>query len=776
MPSFNAPTAARPVVQGAILASVLGAALAMPVAARADETPASDSMLADAGEHDVPIIVNGMRYPDANPNAANGAPLQIERSTNDRLTEPVRDTPRSITIIPRQAMEDIGANSFRDVARSTPGVTLGTGEGGNAFGDRIFIRGFEARNDVYIDGLRDPGVSSRELFAVEQVEVLRGPSGAFGGRGTTGGLVSLQSKQPVFGSSFARFDGGVGTSDYFRGTIDANAGTGPLAVRVNLLGQSADTPGRDYVYSRRTGGAVALAWRATDNLTVSADYYHFRLTGLPDYGVPFDVTTQRPYAVDRDNYYGVVGRDFLYNAADIGTVRVDYAPIDGLKMRAVGRWGRTQNSYVVGAPGAVCRFARAANGTCPTSGTQLPEAQFTVASGAQRRDAETEAKSALFDTTAEFETGPLRHTMVLGFEWGNETIDFYRQNIAAYVEDAAGNPGPVPSFVRNLINPDPRVGGRIPVDRDNSIAPTQVSIDTSAAYLIDTIHVGRAWALTLGARIDGYDIDLFNPDASNAPGLQPLSVASSSTLFNWQASLTYKPIEALTFYGSIATSANPSGEQIDGNGLSYDGLAPQTADLSPERNRSYEAGVKWQVADGRLLLTAAAFRIDKRDAREQVSPGVYANVGDLRAQGIELGVAGNVNSRIELFGSYTYNDATITASANPANVGRRFANVPQHSGSLLMTYALTSRVQIGGQVYAQDKVYGGSQAAGTSQLPAYVRFDAVARWRPIDALELRLNVLNVLDKTYYEAIYRSSSPFAYVAPGRSAMLTATIRL
>ena len=161
---------------------------------------------AQAQDHKDPdIIVIGQR--DVNENAEPEAPYKAE-SSDGKFTDKVLDTPKTQTVIPKEVIEDIGANSFREIVRSTPGVTLGTGEGGNAFGDRIFIRGFEARNDVYIDGLRDPGVTSREIFAIEQIEVIKGPSAVFGGRGTTGGLVSLQSKRAQFGNDFVVAEGG----------------------------------------------------------------------------------------------------------------------------------------------------------------------------------------------------------------------------------------------------------------------------------------------------------------------------------------------------------------------------------------------------------------------------------------------------------------------------------------------------------------------------------------------------------------------------------------
>lgn len=761
------PSATPVRIGGALLAAAMAAVVAPAPAYAADESAYDES-----DQDSRPIIVTGERLPDANPNADPNAPYRVIQSDNDRLTEPLRDTPRSVTVIPKEVIEDIGATSFRDVVRSTPGVTLGTGEGGNAFGDRIFIRGFEARNDVYIDGLRDPGAYSREIFAVEQIEIIKGPSGSFGGRGTTGGLVSLQSKNARTDSNFAIIDGAVGTENHYRGTFDANLSTGErFGIRINGMVQNSDTPGRDFVEAERYGIAAAATFRITDTLVLSGDYYRTRLDGIPDFGHPFDTVTQRPYKVDRDNHYGVIGRDFIDNRADIGTLRLDFDPIDNLSFRAMGRIGETVNRYIVGTPGAVCRVARTATGACPTTGTILPEDQFTVTAGGQRRDSVTTSKSGLFDATARFDTGGIEHTLVIGGEYSHEEVDVYQLNIAAFIEDANGNQISVSPFVRNLLNPNPVLAGTIAVTRNSAIDPTVATVESLGAYIIDTIKFTPQLSATLAGRIDSYDIELFNPDASTAAGLQPLTINNSANFFNWQASLVYKPAEALTFYASYATSSNPSGEQIDGNGVSYDGLAPQTAALAPERNRSIELGAKWEI--GSLLLSAAAFQITKANAREQIAPNVFDLVGELRSRGVELSVAGNITSRLQVFGGYTYTDATIEDSTVVANVGRRFANIPQHTGSLLVTYALTDRLQIGGQVHAQDEFFGGTLAAGTAEAPGYVRFDAVARWRPIDALELRLNVLNLTDKTYYDAIYRSGSPFAYVAPGRSATLTAS---
>ncbi|WP_295846225.1 TonB-dependent receptor plug domain-containing protein, partial [Tardiphaga sp.] len=143
----------------------------------------------------VPFPNAGGLVGDRNPYADPSAPYKSDRLAGNKFSEPLLNTPRTVTVLTKEILEDKNATSLRDVARSTAGVTLGTGEGGNAFGDRFFIRGFDARNDVFIDGIRDPAVSIRENFFTEQVEILRGPASSFAGRGTAGGAINIVTKQ-----------------------------------------------------------------------------------------------------------------------------------------------------------------------------------------------------------------------------------------------------------------------------------------------------------------------------------------------------------------------------------------------------------------------------------------------------------------------------------------------------------------------------------------------------------------------------------------------------
>lgn len=730
---------------------------------------ASESIDAD-GAREPNIIVTGHREADANPNAEEGAAYKVNRSTNGKFTEEVRDTPKSVTIIPKEVIEDVGATTFRDIARTTPGVTLGTGEGGNAFGDRIFIRGFEARNDIYIDGLRDPGVSSREVFAIEQVEIVKGPTGAFMGRGTTGGSVSLQSKKPQLTNDFLVAELTGGTNEMLRGTIDGNyALSDTLALRVNALYHTADTPGRDHVDSERWGGTAALEWAASDAFTLRADYYHFRLDGMSDYGHPFDSTTQEPYDVDADNFYGAVGRDFLKNGADIGTVGMEWTVADDVTLSSQARYGEVTNRYVVSVP----RSPRAVSSDPLENADDLAAGfvpgQLVVDTGSPQRNAKTKYFANVTSLTAEFDTGGISHTLVAGGEYAHEKITNLRYTFPEFVENDAGMQIGTPSgFTRDLFDPDPVLGYTIPAIVDTSRAPAVTTVESFSLFALDTIKISDQWQVLLGGRYDTFDIKAEGEGRGAA-----YSVASDVDFFNWQASLLYKPVEPASLYASFATSSNPSGEQLDSSSPTYGGVVG-VEDLQPERNRSWEAGAKWEVADGKLLLTAAVFRIDKTNAREQTAPGVYELVGKLRSQGVEFGVNGNITPRWAIFGGYSYLDATIRNSADPDLDGVKFANVPKHNFSLLTTYAMTDRLSAGVQAYYRSRIYGGSAGAGTASVPGYWKFDAVARYQATDRVQLRANVLNVFDKRYYDAIYRSGSPFSYVAPGRSATLSVEV--
>ncbi|MBS0608429.1 MAG: TonB-dependent receptor plug domain-containing protein, partial [Proteobacteria bacterium] len=175
-----------------------------------------------APAHTLPAVTVQEQAIDPNPNAEVGAPYKAKTSADTRYTRPLAEIPQTINVITKSAIDDSGATDLKQILAAQPGITLGTGENGNAFGDRYIIRGQEARSDVFVDGLRDPGITIRESFAIEQIEITKGPNSTFAGRGSAGGAVNAVTKQATLDYDFTRVSAGVGTDNHHRVTADMN--------------------------------------------------------------------------------------------------------------------------------------------------------------------------------------------------------------------------------------------------------------------------------------------------------------------------------------------------------------------------------------------------------------------------------------------------------------------------------------------------------------------------------------------------------------------------
>src|SRR5262245_47612217 len=206
--------------------------------------------------------------------------------SSPKYTQPLRDTPQTLVVIPQSVLQDQGATTLRDALRNTPGITLTAGEGGTAPGDNLLIRGFSARNDVYIDGARDTGVVSRDTFNVEAVEVAKGPSSVTAGRGSTGGSVNLVTKTANL-QNFASGRVTAGNADYKRTTLDVNRRLGEtVAFRLNGMWQDAGVPGRDEVTQKGWGFAPSVGFGLGTRTDLTISYQHLQQNNLPDYGLP----------------------------------------------------------------------------------------------------------------------------------------------------------------------------------------------------------------------------------------------------------------------------------------------------------------------------------------------------------------------------------------------------------------------------------------------------------------------------------------------------------
>jgi catecholate siderophore receptor len=369
---------------------------------------------AKSGEATTQPQPSGKAAKDANPYADPKAPYKVDRSASGKFTEPLVDTPRTVTAVPEQVLKDTAVKSVRELARQVPGVTLGFAEGGNAFGDRIYIRGFDARGDIYVDGIRDPGNASREAFSVQQVEIYKGPAATVGGRGTAGGAVNIIPKKANESDNFFNLSQMFGTDHTFRTTVDLNRVLGPgLAVRGNLLFHDGEVAGRDFIEDRRWGGFLTAAIKASENVRITLDYYRYRTDGIPDFGVPLNTTQKLPwteFGLPRTAWFGNAGRDFMKNAQDVFTATLEVKFSESAKLTSRSRTGRTTVDYLASGPNGVADPATPAT---------------TINVGNPNRFQEAELFVNQTDLTLKFDAGAWKHTVVAGIEVSREDLSRY---------------------------------------------------------------------------------------------------------------------------------------------------------------------------------------------------------------------------------------------------------------------------------------------------------------------------------------------------------------
>ena len=645
---------------------------------------------------------------------------------------PLRDIPQSVTVVPRAVMEAQSANTLTDALRYVPGITLSAGEGGS-IGDNINLRGQSARTDIFLDGFRDRGQYSRDTFFVESVEVLRGPSSLFFGRGSTGGVINQVSKAPGL---HAKNEVGVsvGTEDYYRATADFNR---PLsdtsAFRIAGMAHNSQST-RDIVESERYGVAPSLRFGIGTPTTVTLSSVHQRARDLPDYGFPIAAggtkeNPAEPIKADRDNFYGFTD-DFFNQDVDAVTARIEHKFSPTLTLR-----NQTQ-------------FTSVRLDARPTP--------ITAAGVRGPRDREIDDTSLYNQTEliSKFRTGGVKHTVVAGVELGR---DEYERDSFSFTN----LPGP-----QNLDHP---IYGPLPDSVDRRL-DDRISVDanTVAVYLNDQIELTKQWKLAAGLRWDRFDAEQKTIDVDGDGGGQD-GIDRTDKKLSGRAGIVYQPTETQSYYVSYGTSFNPSAETVS---ISNNTLDANAEPLPPEKNKSYEVGGKWDLLNGNLSLTAALFRIEKTDARTEdpITQEVTLQ-GETQTDGFEVGVSGRITPAWQVFGGYTYLDGEIKnfADNNVSLDGNRLQNTPRHTYSLWTSYRLTPEWELGGGlVHSSERVLNN---ANTAVVDGYTRYDATLAYHQKD-YDVRLNILNLTDEEYFET---ASGGRAVPAQGRTALVTATYR-
>ncbi len=657
---------------------------------------------------------------------------RVEDSGLSKLTESIRDTPQSMALLSKEMLDDRGLMSLNDALRNVPGITLGAGEF-SWQGNNPTIRGFTSRDDMYLDGLRDFGSYPRDPFNLESVEVLLGPSSVLFGRGSTGGAINQATKQPQR-EPLTSLALNVGSDETVRATADFGR---PLALlgdtsafRLNVLAHDGEVTDRASEI-RRFGIAPSLAIGIGTDTQTTFSYMKQTSDDRPDYGLPWLGT--RPAPVARDNFYGFED-DYLETDADLLTAHVEHRVSDSIRLDVQARYADYERDVRITEPLIT---------PAPPAGTPLENISVYRYVFAGPSD------EVLFTTQAlariDFGGERVHHTLVTGLEWTSEesspTFSF-----------GIGVPG------TNLVSPDTTQPFSATSLDPRVIANTDS--DTLALFVLDTLKLSEAWAVTLGARWDQFDTD-YSADRFAGPPT-PFDSGTRSgheeyaqvdDVASYRAAVVYKPAERSSIYLAASTSFNPSAQSLSflttGRALNT-----ENAFLDPEENESIELGTKIGFRNDQLSFSAALFEITKDNARvpDPANPGFNTLGGEQRMRGASIDIAGMATERLYLTAGYAYLDGEIVRAAPGAAAGAKIANAPEDSVNLWANYRVSSRFDFGlgaryvGEQFAQAAING-------RMVPSYSTVDIMGRYALSGSTALKVNVTNVTDEFYFEQLH-----------------------
>jgi catecholate siderophore receptor len=706
-----------------------------------------------------------------------------------KFTEPQVFTPQSVSVVPQFVMEDQGVSTLRDTLRNVPGISLAAGESG-AQGDNLTIRGFTARNDIFLDGIRDFGSYYRDSFNYEQVDVLEGPAGIQFGRGATGGVINQESKVPQT-DKFVHVETQFGTDLTRRITADINAPVsdqwGGTAFRANVMGQEGGVAGRDGAEIRRFGLAPSISIGMDTKTRATLSYVHLSEDDTPDYGLPWLFNKLAP--ADRHSYFGFRDENYLKTSDDILTLKADHEFRPGLNLHTIARAANYPRQAQITEP-QICSNASLSVpvGTvvsalptlayntalaCPYT-ANTPAADITQVNRNQIQVKSVEGD--LWDQTevsAQFKTWGARHDLVAGAEGGQEISNPIRY-----------------SYTINKINTVPDTTLLDPNEAQpfsgtgyiTSIVHTKAK--SVGVYFLDTMKLGKLFELSGGVRWDRFDTD-YNLAAPTPPtgGTATTAVSPISRLDeqpSYRAALVYKPSTHGSFYFDYGTSFDPDAEALS---LSV-GLV--NGNVKPEENETYEAGAKWSFLNDRLLMEGAWFRTEKDNAHE-TSPANSNEIvaaGNQLVKGVQFSVVGRLPQGMDLVAGYAYLDSDVIYSEFfPTAVGYPLANVPKQTFNLFVTHELPWKLNAGvGSNYVGSRTASstvpyvptsyeanpnGSGYVVTSvamkEVPGYWVFNAMLKRPMTEKLEFQANINNVLNRYYIDLPHPS-----HLVPGAGA--------
>lgn len=684
-----------------------------------------------------------------------------------KVVQDPHDVPQAITTVTRALMEEQEANSLREALRNVSGLTFNAAEGGRS-GDNMMLRGFYTFGDMYLDGIRDTAQYNREVFNLEQVDVLRGSAAMLFGRGQAGGVINQVSKTPML-YGINKAGGGIGSNGFQELRADFNQRIGEnSAIRLNVMNRD-EGSARSNPFTgsqpeiHRTGVAPSIAFGLGTAHEVTLSHLWVKTRDTADYGVPFVNRRPNEEMAKAGNYYGV-DANFDNSDTNITTASYLHTIAPDTRWRTSLRKANYKRSY----------WAVAGQGTLTAAST---------AGQAKTREFETDNYVVQSDFNTSISLLGMKHEVVTGAEYlREESIRWALRNLGT-----ANNPLYVPGSFTS--------------------APTTYSGDTYSAYVQDTVEFIRNWKATFGVRRDEMRAQY---SSTNSPSL-------NFGQWSYRTGLSWQPDAASHYYLSWSDSFSPTADlyQLSGGAL------------PPERSQVSELGGKWQFMDGDLTLRTALYTASKEWERNTDLESTAALLSKKRrTNGIEFELAGRVTSNWEIFGGIalmaarvgeqyegsatgqTFAQATSNGTANgglgyaageaadasqavytnrsqQVSEGHRPRNTPAFTANLWTTYRFAEswKAGLGFEAKSSRTAYGvGTCGAATqnattrlwsysncsttftpNSVPGYVRWDAMVSYEQ-PAYSIKFNVQNLFDRVYYDALYDNGG---FTVPGQA---------
>ena len=706
--------------------------------------------------------------------------VRATTSTIGKGNQDLRDIPQSVTVVTQKLIEDRRIDTLKEALHQTAGVTFMAAEGGE---EDIRLRGFSlaASGDIYVDSLRDPAFYERDTFSFDRIELLRGSASMLFGRGSTGGVVNQVSKMPFLNdASEVNFTGGTG--NYLRFTGDFNVKTSETAaLRVNVMNTSADNYGNKL---DKQGLAPTFRWGigTPDEFYVSG--YYLRNNNGINYGLPWlryvannaNAGATLIPNLDPKRVYYQAASDYNAGGAALATVGHTHRFADGGELKSSLRHGRYDRDQRAG---TIRFFTNTNAGSGPlvsmpgldTGG--VTDSTRLVENGPNNKVQDMTTTYAQSDYSNKFGWFGMRHDVITGVDLAHEV--FHNYNTTALPTGVTLNKNATPITVGN--------GGSNTnfVDETQRIKRIGGDFDAKALglYFQDLVQVAPMWKVLGGLRWDYFKGDYHRYATAVTPTTPVIGAeilpqyGRSDKLWSKRAGVLFQPTDTQSYYMSYGTSFNTSGDTYQ-----YDN---QTENTDPESSENFEIGGKLDLFNGNLSTRLAAFYSIKKNERNRDPDSAATQAllsGKRHSAGLEFDLAGRITPAWEVYGSYAWTPVARIDVGAPGSVdgvgegaGTRSALTPRHSGTVWTTYQIVRAFRIGGGLNARSSQTPNRNPPGIVA-PKFVTADAMAEYTLNDQVGFKLNVTNLTNKYYADALYTG-----HYIPGapRSVQLTMTAR-